>query len=334
MRRAPGRTAILIEGLTTKEEVSFPMAEAQSNAGMPAAPLPPGAPSAGVIHVRHRHADRFTVVGNHLAQHPDLSAVAIGLAVHIQSLPDGVPVSVKALAARFPEGETTVRRALNELQAAGYLERRRVPLGGGRFATRSVAYDRPGGAGASGPGRRRTGRASRPAVGRTDSGGPGAWVASRGALPSRTTRPVAGPTRTTASGTAPEGAAPVTSPQPPSVSGPAADLLTRLRLADPRLLLSAGDIAALAPAVETWLTRAVPPAEVTRILSAGLPPTPTPIHAPARFLSHRLTAHLPPPLPPEPVRTPRPAPLRTCDGCDRAIRTEDPSARCADCRAG
>ncbi|MFI0939233.1 GntR family transcriptional regulator [Streptomyces sp. NPDC021020] len=287
------------------------------------------------------------MVGNHLAQHPDLSAVAIGLAVHIQSLPDGAPVSVKALAARFPEGETTVRRALNELQAAGYLERRRVPLGGGRFATRSVAYDRPGGAAASGPGRRRTGRASRPAVGRTgaggalarrtagsaDSGGPGAWVASRGVLPSRTTRPVAGPTRTTASGTAPEGAAPVTSP-PPAKSGPAADLLARLRLADPRLLLSAGDIAALAPTVETWLTRAVPPAEVTRVLSAGLPPSPTPIHAPARFLSHRLTAHLPPPLPPEPVRAPRPAPLRTCDGCDRAIRTEDPSARCADCRAG
>ncbi|WP_031520037.1 GntR family transcriptional regulator [Streptomyces sp. NRRL F-5123] len=311
MRRAPGRTAILVEGLTTKEEVSFPMADAQSNAGMPAAPLPEGAPPAGVIHVRHRHADRFTVVGNHLAQHPDLSAVAIGLAVHIQSLPDGAPVSVKALAARFPEGEITVRRALNELQAAGYLERRRVPLGGGRFATRAFAYDRPGGAAASGPGRR-TGRASRPAVGRT--AGPGGV--------GRT-----GPGRTKPSRPAPAGAVPVTSRQPP-----AAELLARLRLADPRLLLSAGDIARLAPAVETWLGRAVPPAEITRVLSAGLPPSPTPIHAPSRFLAHRLAVHLPPPLPPEPVRAPRPAPLRTCDGCERAFRTEDPTARCADCR--
>jgi hypothetical protein len=288
MRRAPGRTAILVEGLTTKEEVSFPMADAQSNAGMPAAPLPPGAPSAGVIHVRHRHADRFTVVGNHLAQHPRLSAVAIGLAVHIQSLPDGAPVSVKALAARFPEGETTVRKALNELQAAGYLERRRVPLGGGRFATRSVAYDRPG---------RRTG-------------------------PGRT-----GPGRTKPSRTARVRAAAVT-----SVTGAAADLLARLRLADPRLLLSAGDIARLAPDVEAWLGRAVPPAEVTRVLSAGLPPYPEPIRAPSRFLAHRLNVHLPPPLPPEPARAPRPAPLRTCDGCERAFRTEDPHARCADCR--
>jgi hypothetical protein len=240
-----------------------------------------------VIHVRHRHADRFTVVGNHLAQHPRLSAAAIGLAVHIQSLPDGAPVSVKALAARFPEGEITVRRALNELQAAGYLERRRVPLGGGRFATRSVAYDRPGGA--SGPGRGR---------GRT------------------------GPGRTKPSRTAPVRA----------VSGAAADLLARLRLADPRLLLSAGDIARLAPDVEAWLGRAVPPAEVTRVLSAGLPPSPEPIHSPVRFLAHRLSVHLPPPLPPEPARAPRPAPLRTCDGCERAFRTEDPKARCADCR--
>jgi hypothetical protein len=320
MKRAPGRTAILIEGLTTKEAETFPMASTESNAGVPAAPLPPGAPSAGVIHVRHRHADRFTVVGNHLAQHPRLSAVAIGLAVHIQSLPDGAPVSVKALAARFPEGETTVRRALNELQAAGYLERRRVPLGGGRFATRAFAYDRPGGVAASGPGRR-TDRASHPGAGRTGPGG----APPRGAA-ART-----GPGRTKPSRPAAEGAGAVT-PRPPAVPGPAAELLARLRLADSRLLLSAGDIARLAPSVETWLARAVSPAEVARVLSAGLPPTP--IYAPARFLAHRLTVHLPPSLPPEPARAPRPAPLRTCDGCERAFRTEDPGARCADCRPG
>jgi hypothetical protein len=120
------------------------MADPQSNAAPPAQHLPEGAPTSGVIHVRHRHTDRFTVVGNHLAQHPRLSAVAIGLAVHILSLPDGASVTVKALTLRFREGETTVRRAMNELEAAGYLVRRRVPLSGGRFATRTFAYDRPG----------------------------------------------------------------------------------------------------------------------------------------------------------------------------------------------
>ncbi|MEU8522678.1 hypothetical protein [Streptomyces sp. NPDC048577] len=95
-----------------------------------------------MIHIRHRHSEQFTVVGNHLAQHRDLSAVAIGLAVHIQSVPDGASVTAKALALRFSEGETTIRRGLNELERAGYLARPRVPLGGGRFATHTVAPDR------------------------------------------------------------------------------------------------------------------------------------------------------------------------------------------------
>ena len=76
---------------------------------------------AGVTHIRHRHETHFTVVGHHLAQHPTLSAVAIGIAVHIQSLPDGASVGVKHLCSRFPEGEITIARALRELEAAGYL---------------------------------------------------------------------------------------------------------------------------------------------------------------------------------------------------------------------
>ncbi|XIE79616.1 hypothetical protein AB6O49_19615 [Streptomyces sp. SBR177] len=111
------------------------MADPQSNAAPSASPapfeIPAGAPRSGVIHVRARHRDRFTVVGNHLAQHPTLSGLAIGLGVHIQSLPDGADTSVKRLTLRFREGEISIRRALNELAEAGYLERRRVALGGG-----------------------------------------------------------------------------------------------------------------------------------------------------------------------------------------------------------
>ncbi|MER7954115.1 hypothetical protein [Streptomyces sp. NPDC096030] len=111
--------------------------------------IPEGAPRSGVIHIRHRHTERFTVIGNHLAQHEELSA-AIGLAVYIQSLPDGVSVAAKALALRFREGEKTVRRALNELERAGYLARPRLPVGGGKFATRTLAYDKPRGASEAG----------------------------------------------------------------------------------------------------------------------------------------------------------------------------------------
>ncbi|MFJ9828895.1 hypothetical protein ACIRSU_31665 [Streptomyces sp. NPDC101160] len=259
--------------------------------------IPADAPRAGVIRVRHRHRDRFTVVGNHLAQHPKLSAAAIGIGVYIQSLPDGADVTVKRLTLRFREGEITVRRALNELVAAGYLERRRVALGGGRFATRVISYDRPGAAG-------------------TDAAAPApAPVREKPAPP-----PVKPP-----------------SPPPSPASEVAAAVLARLRTVDPRLLLSWRDVRELAPSVDTWLGQGVGPEQVTRTLTAALPPEHVPIHQPARFLAYRLDSRLPPPLPAEAPEAPRPTPparppLVSCDGCERAIRTYDEKPMCADCR--
>ncbi|MFG2646312.1 hypothetical protein [Streptomyces sp. NPDC048436] len=281
------------------------MADPQSNAGVPAHPLPDDAPRAGVLHVRHRHTDRFTVVGNHLAQHPSLSATAIGFAVHIQSLPDGASVTAKALTLRFPEGETTVRRALNELEEAGYLERRRVPLGGGRVATRTFSFDKPGCVSGT------------PAVKSVSGGEPGPAPTT----PARTT-PVGTPVRVPSKQSPP--------PSPPV--GPAADLLARLRLADPRLLLSATDVRMLIPAVDAWLARDAAPAQITRTLTTNLPPDRAPIHHPARFLGYRLTTLLPPPLPTAEPPPQRAAPLQTCDGCDRAFRTHDATELCVDCR--
>ncbi|WP_308368678.1 helix-turn-helix domain-containing protein [Streptomyces sp. ISL-36] len=268
--------------------------------------IPAGAPRSGVIHIRHRHTDRFTVVGNHLAQHEDLSATAIGLAVHIQSLPDGVSVTAKALALRFREGETTVRRALNELERAGYLARPRLPLGGGKFATRTLSYDKPGCVQAE------------PAA-----------PAPVPAAPEPASRPESDPEPEPASPPPP----PPASPSPALPTGPAADLLARLRLADPRLTLSVRDVERLAPAVDVWLDRSTTPAHITRTLTANLPPAPVPIHHPGRFLEYRLTVLLPPPLPVEEAAPPGRPPIVTCDGCDRAIRSHDPATRCVDCRA-
>ncbi|KUF17656.1 hypothetical protein [Streptomyces silvensis] len=86
-------------------------------------------PTSGVVHDNVRIATRFTVVGNHLAQHRTLSATAIGIAVHIQSLPTGARVDITTLTSRFPEGRTRVSAALRELETHGYLrrERRRAP---------------------------------------------------------------------------------------------------------------------------------------------------------------------------------------------------------------
>ncbi|MET9674719.1 helix-turn-helix domain-containing protein [Streptomyces sp. NPDC006482] len=262
-----------------------------------------------MIHIRHRHTERFTVVGNHLAQHAELSAAAIGIAVYVQSLPDGVSVTAKALALHFSEGETTIRRALNELERAGYIARPRIPLGGGKFATRTLSYDKPGCVPEPKP-KPKPAPAQAPAP------------AFAPVTPPAPSDPQAQPQ--------PQPSAHPEPPQPPT--GPASDLLARLRLADPRLMLSAGDVQRLAPAVQTWLSRAATPAQITRTLTANLPPEPVPIHHPARFLEFRLGHLLPPPLPAEEPRPPGPAPLVTCDGCERAFRSHDPDASCGDCR--
>ncbi|MGW2326513.1 hypothetical protein ACWC5C_12180 [Streptomyces sp. NPDC001700] len=118
------------------------MAEPQSNAH---ARADAGAPTSGVIHLRTRLTADFTVIANALAQRRG-SAVTVGVAAYILSLPDGAPVSIAALCAHFTEGEILISRALRELEAAGYLVRRRERGPGGVIRTRTFFYDVPGGA--------------------------------------------------------------------------------------------------------------------------------------------------------------------------------------------
>ncbi|MFE7118694.1 helix-turn-helix domain-containing protein [Streptomyces sp. NPDC057654] len=270
-------------------------------------------PLVGVRHVRHRHEAHFTVVGNHLAQHPTLSAVAIGVAVRIQSLPDGAKVGVKALAAQFPEGEARIARALQELEEAGYLARKKERAAGQRIVTRTTYFEHP--------------------------------TAAKAAAKAR---PAAAPVAVSAA-QAPEEApavepAPAAPPASPSVSPrlrrTATTLLAGLRAKDPRLLLSERDIAFLVPGVARWLDRGVPSEQVFRTLSGALPAGAIPW--PSKMLHHRLTKWIPPVLPPAPpggapppppAASSHPAPLQNCNGCERAFRSPSPG-RCRDCRGG
>ncbi|GAA5063365.1 helix-turn-helix domain-containing protein [Streptomyces similanensis] len=97
----------------------------------------------GLIHRNTRHTARFTVIGNHLAQHRELSLLAIGLGVHLQSLPAGARVDIKSLTARFPEGATRIAAALRELEAHGCLRRRRERVPDGRIVTRTISCNQP-----------------------------------------------------------------------------------------------------------------------------------------------------------------------------------------------
>ncbi|MGW0995169.1 helix-turn-helix domain-containing protein [Streptomyces sp. NPDC002523] len=260
----------------------------------------------GLIHENTRHTANFTVVGNHLAQHPTLSGLAIGIGIHIQSLPTGSQVDIKTLAVRFPEGAIRVARALRELEAERYLRRKRVRLPDGRIVTVTVFCNQPGR--------------------RKDDQQPGRREDSHDHAP-----PKAAPPRKKQ---APRKALPPV-PRPacpsPALVQRAVDLLAGLHRADRRLLLSERDTEHLAPGVAAWLERDVSPTAVRDALTAGLPPEP--LCRPAALLAHRLAAQLPPPPPfrapepPPPVRHP----LQTCESCDRAFRSPTPG-HCRDCR--
>ncbi|MEV7951949.1 hypothetical protein ACTOXX_33495 [Streptomyces rubiginosohelvolus] len=323
------------------------------------AEVPGPLPTSGVIHITLPHTDRFTVVGNHLAQHPDLSCTAVGLAVRIQSLPQGTEVSIKALTARCQEGERRIAAALRELEAHGYLQRFRDRLPGQKVITRTVFCNQPA------------------ALLRPRSQAPVAAVPVSVPVPAPVTVPASVPVPVTAQppaqtqaqpqahapepdsepGSQPEPepaptppfvplVPPPTAPKPPRPPLPqpgtltpeldraATALLSDLRRHATEFTLSEGDIHHLAPAVATWLERDAHPDTIRRTLTDDLP---QPLRHPVKLLKHRLTALLPPPLPgacdlaaparPRVVVTP----FQTCDDCDRAFRSPDPG-HCRDCR--
>ncbi|MEU9176818.1 helix-turn-helix domain-containing protein [Streptomyces sp. NPDC048550] len=260
----------------------------------------PSRASSGIRHINHDHRRGYVKIGNHLAQHRGLSMGAIGLATHIQSLPTGAKVTIKALAERFPEGEVRIAATLRELEEHGYLARYHERLPTGRIVTCTVSYNNP----------------------------PAMAAAAR----ERRAEPI---------GAEPK-PAPEPDPEPEADPAPAAvseaerqarELLARLRLRDPRLVLSERDTVRLAPAAAVWLERGLAPSAVIATLTRSLPTVP--IHSPAALLAHRLRELLPPRLPDPGAAHPVPPdreihPLRTCDGCDRAFRSPTPG-RCRDC---
>ncbi|MFK0172264.1 hypothetical protein ACIQU5_26045 [Streptomyces sp. NPDC090306] len=280
----------------------------------PSRPDPRGAPATGVIHVRTRLTGEFTILANALAQRRG-SAVTVGVAAYILSLPDGAPVSIAALCAHFSEGEILISRALRELESAGYLERRRERTAGGRVRTRTFFYDVPGGGpdGPGGPRRPKSPAAERPAAPRPADDTP---APAPEAVPAD----------------AVSAALPTGSTPPPPLGIEDADphavvLLASLRILDGRLVLTRGDVAELAPRVAELLASGVTVGELTRHLTTGLPGRLR--TRPVRLIAYRLRdAPIPaPPVAPEPVRLP----WQSCDTCERPFRGAAP-ATCRDCR--
>lgn len=310
---------------------------------------PPRAPSAGVVHINIRLTDGYTIISNRLSQHRGLSLLAIGLSAHIQSLPDGWRVGVKALAARFPESEARIAAALRELEQHGFLRRTRERVGGGKLATRTESYNHPEAA-VRGRGRERV-TAPVPEAVPAPEAVPEPEVLPAvaaepvtAAEPVRVPAPVPEPVHVAVPEPAPVPVDPVsvprlvptpTAPRKPRLPLPspqhptetlyaaAADLLAGLPRTAPAFLLTEEDVRGLIPGVAAWLERGARPDAVRAAITED---PPVPLRHPAKLLRHRLAALLPPPLPAAvPV-----VPLQNCDDCDRAFRSSVPGC-CREC---
>ncbi|MGW3913011.1 hypothetical protein ACWEBX_16030 [Streptomyces sp. NPDC005070] len=289
------------------------MAEPQSNARLRADAV---APTSGVIHVRTRLNADFTVISNALAQRRG-SAVTVGVAVYILSLPTGMPVSIRALCEHFSEGEILISRALRELEAAGYLARRRERTPAGQVRTRTYFYDVPGGG--PDPDSDPDGPPEPPLTPRRPRKTP----------PAAAVEPAPVVVQEPAQVPAPAGAE---KPVPLDDADPrAVAVLAALRQVDPRLVLSEQEAARLAPAVTRWLAAGLLPTQITDHLTGGLPAHL--LARPAGILAYRLK-ETPLPTPAtraEPSAGQEVVPMRNCDGCDRGFRSEQ-LGRCRDCR--
>ncbi|RPK82213.1 MULTISPECIES: hypothetical protein [Streptomyces] len=314
------------------------------------AEIPGPLPARGVIHIEIPHTARFTVVGNHLAQHPDLSCTAVGIAVRIQSLPPGTKVGVKALAAHCREGEKRIATALRELETHGYLQRARFRQPNGRIITRTVFCNQPAAllrplpAAAHQPAAPPEVPAPAPAPAPETpaalTGPPPAPAPPMPAAPPAPPAPPVVPLPLVPPPTAPK---PPRKPLPrPSELTPELDRAATAFLSDlprhaPQFVLAEDAVRRLVPGVAAWLERAAHPDAIRHALTDDLP---VPLKHPANFLRHRLVELLPPPPPGihdlaalDALARPRVAvtPFQTCDDCDRAFRSPTPG-HCRDCR--
>lgn len=86
----------------------------------------------GVIRVEHNA--NYTTMSNYHLRDSRLSLRAVGLMSKMLSLPEDWDYTVGGLAAIVREGRDAVRKALMELEAAGYLVREQGRSSGGNFA--------------------------------------------------------------------------------------------------------------------------------------------------------------------------------------------------------
>ncbi|WP_424888248.1 hypothetical protein [Streptomyces sp. XH2] len=233
-----------------------------------------------------------------------LPAREASIASYLDRLPEGAAMDVKTLAKELAAyGQQAIRTALNYLVRAGYLFRRREPVGEGRtqWVFRTYFSRTP----------------------RND-----AWWKRflKGDAPPEqvdaTPEPVPVPEPV------PD---PVPAAQPPTRSRAYKTLAMLGRTGDRRLTLSASECAQLEPLVAEWFARGAGEADVVRAVSSGLPPE---VHCAGAFARRRLIDKIPPEPVYEPADPYTPLPLMAeCVACGAPGRPEAlPDGLCRPCR--
>ncbi|MGW2599293.1 hypothetical protein [Streptomyces klenkii] len=228
-----------------------------------------------------------------------LPAREASVASHLDRLPEGAAMDVKTLAKELAAyGQQAIRTALNHLVRAGYLCRRREPVGEGRtqWVFRTYFSRTP----------------------RND-----AWW-------KRFLKGDAPPERVDATPEPVPVPVPVPAVQPPTRSRAYKALATLGRTGDRRLTLSASECAQLEPLVAEWFARGAVEADVVRAVASGLPPE---VHCAGAFARRRLVDKIPPEPAYEPADLHSPAPLMVeCVACGVPGRPEAlPDGLCRAC---
>jgi hypothetical protein len=90
-----------------------------------------------------RATANYTVLPNRVLRDNRLSWKARGLLAYLLSMPDNWRTNSSHLASVGPDGREAVRTGLAELEAAGYLARRRSQDDAGHWSTVTYVYDTP-----------------------------------------------------------------------------------------------------------------------------------------------------------------------------------------------
>lgn len=95
--------------------------------------------------IRHAHIRDYVVISNAVFEDTRLSFKAAGLIGYLLTKPDDWEIRADQLRMSHTDGRHAVDTALEELAAAGYLERRRERDRHGRWVTVAILHEQPGG---------------------------------------------------------------------------------------------------------------------------------------------------------------------------------------------